>query len=113
RPRGNPEQSPSPSPSPSPSHAAPNKKPGARPGFSCSASAKTPEDLIVLVLLPGGRQRLDAGRQCALVARGLVAVNDVLVHQRIHQRLGFLEGGHRVGLVTGGEGIVDLAQGRA
>src|SRR6185295_10308373 len=88
-----------------------NKKPGARPGFSCSSpalpegeGAKVFDDRALL-------QTLDAGRQRALVASGLVAVDHVLVDQRIHQRLRFLEGGHGIGLVAGGEGIVDLAQG--
>src|ERR1044072_4181387 len=58
-------------------------------------------------------QGLDAGRQGSLVASSLVAMNDVLVHQRVDHRLGFLEGSHGIGLVAGGEGVVDLAQGSA
>src|SRR5688500_4735184 len=63
----------------------------------------------VFTLLEG----LDAGRQRALVARGLVAMDDVLVDQRVDQRLRVLEGGGGIGLLAGGEGVVDLAQGRA
>ena len=45
------------------------------------------------------------------MASGLVAMDDVLVDQRVHQRLGFLQGGHGFGLVAGGQRVVDLAQG--
>src|SRR5262245_61402836 len=87
----------------------PKTKNPARPGSSCSASRRTPEVLIVLL----GGQRLDTRGQGALVARGLVAMDDVLVDQRVDHRLGFLERLHGIGLVAGGEGVVDLAQRRA
>src|SRR5688572_6313104 len=59
-----------------------------------------------------GGQRLDACGEGALVASGLVAVDDVLVDQRIDHRLRVLEGGGGIGLLAGGERVVDFAQGR-
>src|SRR4029079_14809262 len=53
------------------------------------------------------------GRQGALVARGLVAMNDVLVDQRVDDRLGVLEGGRGIGLVAGGDSVDDFPQRRA
>src|SRR6478609_9169063 len=56
----------------------------------------------------GGRQRLDLGGEAALVARGLVLVEEVLVGDRVDDRLGGLEELGGLGLVAGGERLLHV-----
>src|SRR5690606_15272746 len=61
----------------------------------------------------GGRHRLDGGRQSALVARGGVLVDQVLVGDAVDDRLGPAERLGGPGLVAGGDGLADRLDGGA
>src|SRR5258706_9222030 len=56
----------------------------------------------------GGGERLDLGREAALVASGLVLVEDALVGDRIDDALRRLEEVGRLVLVAGGDGLLHV-----
>jgi hypothetical protein len=64
-------------------------------------------------LASGSRQRLDASGQAALVASGLVLVDEATRAETIENRLGNVEGGLGAGGVIGIECLEDLLDGGA
>src|SRR5690606_25689962 len=66
-----------------------------------------------LRLRSGGLERLDAGGQAALVAGGLVPVDQAARAEAVQQRLGHGECGFGAGGVVGVEGLEDLLDGGA
>lgn len=61
----------------------------------------------------GGGQGLDLGGQAALVASGLVLVEDALVGDRVQHGLCGCEQFGGLGLVAGQDGLLDLLDGSA